>query len=446
MYINRPTTELTLTEWAVAFSSSVRTNGEWEQVGISNSLRPQNFGQTFDTLYIEVSFKRLSRYYLINVIAPMLLLSCLCNVVFLVSAESGDKLSVALTLLLSESVFLSYTSSLMPRTSDELPLLTLFLLCLLVVNTMSILATMFVLKTFKRSKSGSLQPPQLLVTVMNLFGPHPEPDNHIASRTGSDERTLRKKGDISLPVDPENLATRRGGLLRTLPQKLAHVATLGWFVEKGAKYPTKISPGCVVNGKEGVAKSVWVKPTYTTGSSLGLEEPSWNKRTESIPVYGIPLPASTVVSFPTEDGCDALSDLYSENILDEETFCHGQVSKTHEKFEPSKNSRVKNSTEAANPDYQCLNKLACADNLSPRHTFTSKTGNTPCGLAWQYPPAPNADMPQYMLGKGSGSEIPSSSDYAQEWLFISRALDRMFFLLFNFLIGGVTVFFFAKVL
>ena len=56
----------------------------------------------FHSIEVKIVLRRLAGYYVINVVIPMILLSSLGNIVFLVSAESGDKLTVALTLLLSQ--------------------------------------------------------------------------------------------------------------------------------------------------------------------------------------------------------------------------------------------------------------------------------------------------------------------------------------------------------
>ncbi|KAK3737655.1 hypothetical protein RRG08_066344 [Elysia crispata] len=310
LYMNRPIGEMKLKDWSVSFSSDVQTNGEWEQIGTSGSLDPRDFGLVYDTLYIEISLKRLSRYYLVNVIAPMLLLSSLCNVVFLVSAESGDKLSVALTLLLSESVFLSYTSSLMPKTSDELPILTLYFLCLLVVNTVSILATLLVLKTFKYSaKSDCPEPPRVLQTIRDIFGPKLKPPVGVLEERNADNpHTL----DVTKPNTP-SMSTRRAGSFRALSQKLAQVSTLGWFrardaESKGLKHknPNKVAPEKSASERAPVSGTILVNPPDISESKF------------SGPIR-VPFSECTLVDLSNEKVCNGLSRSCSENVHDKES-------------------------------------------------------------------------------------------------------------------------------
>ena len=67
---------------------------------------------------------RKARYSIINVIVPIILLSLMDLLVFWLPAESGEKVSLGITVLLSFSVFLLVVDERMPRTSDTIPLLS----------------------------------------------------------------------------------------------------------------------------------------------------------------------------------------------------------------------------------------------------------------------------------------------------------------------------------
>ncbi len=68
--------------------------------------------------------ERKSRYSVINVLLPIVLLSLMDLLVFWLPAESGEKVSLGITVLLSFSVFLLVVDERMPRTSDAVPILS----------------------------------------------------------------------------------------------------------------------------------------------------------------------------------------------------------------------------------------------------------------------------------------------------------------------------------
>ena len=68
--------------------------------------------------------KRKARYTVVNVITPIILLSVMDLLVFWLPPESGEKVSLGITVLLSFSVFLLVVDERLPRTSDTVPVLS----------------------------------------------------------------------------------------------------------------------------------------------------------------------------------------------------------------------------------------------------------------------------------------------------------------------------------
>ena len=77
--------------------------------------------------YIEIVFrlilKRKSVYYVMNIIIPTAVLALLSSLTFIVPTESGEKLSVGVTILLAFSVFGLILSDNTPQTSNNPPAL-----------------------------------------------------------------------------------------------------------------------------------------------------------------------------------------------------------------------------------------------------------------------------------------------------------------------------------
>ena len=71
-----------------------------------------------------MELERKSQYTIINVLNPIILLSIMDLLVFWLPPESGEKVSLGITVLLSFSVFLLVVDERLPRTSDTVPILS----------------------------------------------------------------------------------------------------------------------------------------------------------------------------------------------------------------------------------------------------------------------------------------------------------------------------------
>ncbi len=67
--------------------------------------------------------QRKSLYYVINLVLPSTMLSALVLLVFLLPPDCGEKISMGVTLLLSNSVFMLMISENVPNTSTAVPLI-----------------------------------------------------------------------------------------------------------------------------------------------------------------------------------------------------------------------------------------------------------------------------------------------------------------------------------
>ncbi|XP_035824760.1 acetylcholine receptor subunit alpha-like [Aplysia californica] len=95
--------------------------------------------EQFSVTEVVVTLRRRPRYFEVSMIVPVSVVSFLSLPSFLVSAESGERLSYSLTVLLSLAVYVSSTSSLMPHSSIKLPLLLLYLLMLFLLSSLCVL-------------------------------------------------------------------------------------------------------------------------------------------------------------------------------------------------------------------------------------------------------------------------------------------------------------------
>lgn len=106
--------------------AELRPNGEWDVVDTGHLMHdiheccPQ---ETYRQVKFFITFKRKSIFYIMNVILPVTTLSFLSSIVFALPMASGERVSYALTVLLSYAVFLSIITSTIPTTSNHVSLL-----------------------------------------------------------------------------------------------------------------------------------------------------------------------------------------------------------------------------------------------------------------------------------------------------------------------------------
>lgn len=101
-----------------------KTNGEWviAKTEIQATELVEN-GERFAQLEFILLIDRRSGYYIMNIIFPIVLTAVLTTVQFLLPADSGEKISYILTVLLALAVLLTLIADGMPTTSLQTSIL-----------------------------------------------------------------------------------------------------------------------------------------------------------------------------------------------------------------------------------------------------------------------------------------------------------------------------------
>ncbi len=101
-------------------------SGEWELIEI-NVVRNEVFYACCQEPYPDVTFyvvmRRRTLYYLFNIIFPCLWLTILSLLGFWLPPDSGEKITLGITVLLAFSVFMLLIAESMPATSEFVPLI-----------------------------------------------------------------------------------------------------------------------------------------------------------------------------------------------------------------------------------------------------------------------------------------------------------------------------------
>jgi nicotinic acetylcholine receptor len=102
------------------------TNGEWKIVGtkiIRNEVMYPIGSEIYPDVTVTIVISRRVLYYIINIIFPCVWLNVLSLLAFCIPPDSGEKVTLGITVLLSYSVFMLLVADSMPATSEFVPLI-----------------------------------------------------------------------------------------------------------------------------------------------------------------------------------------------------------------------------------------------------------------------------------------------------------------------------------
>ncbi|XP_017767088.1 PREDICTED: neuronal acetylcholine receptor subunit alpha-7-like [Eufriesea mexicana] len=134
--------------------SSFITNGEWDLLGVPGK-RNEIYYNCCPEPYIDITFvviiRRRTLYYFFNLIVPCVLIASMAVLGFTLPPDSGEKLSLGVTILLSLTVFLNMVAETMPATSDAVPLLGTYFNCIMFMVASSVVSTIMILNYHHRN-------------------------------------------------------------------------------------------------------------------------------------------------------------------------------------------------------------------------------------------------------------------------------------------------------
>ncbi|XP_060587873.1 neuronal acetylcholine receptor subunit beta-4-like [Ruditapes philippinarum] len=109
-------------------------NAQWELT--KTSYKEVNDDSDEAAVIFEIELKRKSSFYVINIIAPVILLSVLNVCTFLLPVASGEKAGYSVTVFLSLAVFLTIIASELPKNSDVVSFMSIYLLLMSILSTL----------------------------------------------------------------------------------------------------------------------------------------------------------------------------------------------------------------------------------------------------------------------------------------------------------------------
>ena len=140
-------------KFPIISSNLFDSGGTWEVLYFDCfDLTYSVYTAKFSNHRFRMTMRRRSTYYLLAIILPVLFLSLTASCVFVLPAEAGEKMGVSITVLLSYSVYLSIITDSLPRTSEQVCLLQVYLTSLLGITAAAVLLSVLVLKLHHKPK------------------------------------------------------------------------------------------------------------------------------------------------------------------------------------------------------------------------------------------------------------------------------------------------------
>ena len=128
-------------------------------------LRPAGYWVLKFTFVIQ----RKSLFYIINIILPMTLLSSLSSLVFILPAQSGEKMTVSVTSFLSLAVFVSFINEALPQNSDSLCFFSVYVMVQMFLSLCSTVVCALTVSLAHREQGGATVPPSHSHTASGLL-------------------------------------------------------------------------------------------------------------------------------------------------------------------------------------------------------------------------------------------------------------------------------------
>ncbi|XP_061839121.1 neuronal acetylcholine receptor subunit alpha-7-like isoform X2 [Nerophis lumbriciformis] len=203
--------------------SGYMINGEWDLLALPEvpGGRHEVFYECCAEPYPDVTFvvtlRRRTLYYALNLLIPCVLLSSMTLLVFLLPANSGEKISLGITVLLSLTVFMLMVAEIMPATSDSIPLIGQYFASTMVIVGMSVVATVIVLQ-FHHHNPNNGQIPHWVKLVLLQWIPwflRMKRPGEAVDHSQAD--TPSKTMSSPAPPTPEGLASLRSRLAQLHP-------------------------------------------------------------------------------------------------------------------------------------------------------------------------------------------------------------------------------------
>lgn len=129
---------------------------EWDILGVPAERHEKYYpccAEPYPDIFFNITLRRKTLFYTVNLIIPCVGISYLSVLVFYLPADSGEKVALCISILLSQTMFFLLISEIIPSTSLALPLLGKYLLFTMILVGLSVVVTIGILNVHYRKNN-----------------------------------------------------------------------------------------------------------------------------------------------------------------------------------------------------------------------------------------------------------------------------------------------------
>ncbi|CAG9565954.1 unnamed protein product [Danaus chrysippus] len=135
---------------------------EWDILGVPAERHERYYPccqEPYPDIFFNITLRRKTLFYTVNLIVPCVGISYLSVLVFYLPADSGEKIALSISILLSQTMFFLLISEIIPSTSLALPLLGKYLLFTMLLVGLSVVITIIILNVhYRKPSTHKMQP------------------------------------------------------------------------------------------------------------------------------------------------------------------------------------------------------------------------------------------------------------------------------------------------
>ncbi|VDM30250.1 unnamed protein product [Hydatigera taeniaeformis] len=147
-------------------------SGTWDLVDVPARIVNTHSGGVNNTYIIyTIKLRRKTLFYTVNLIVPCVMLSLLSIFVFYLPSDAGEKVTLAISIVVALVVFLILVSKILPPTSTTIPLISRYLMFTFVSDVFAVFVTVLVVDWNYRSPRTHTMPRWIRVLFIQLLPP-----------------------------------------------------------------------------------------------------------------------------------------------------------------------------------------------------------------------------------------------------------------------------------
>ena len=145
---------------------------EWDLLGVPARKNEKYYtccSEPYPDITFNITMRRKTLFHTVNLIIPCVAITFLTVLVFYLPSDSGEKISLCISILLSLTVFFLLLAEIIPPTSIVVPLIGKYLLFTMILVTLSVIVTVIVLNVHFRSPATHTMSPWVRKVFLEIL-------------------------------------------------------------------------------------------------------------------------------------------------------------------------------------------------------------------------------------------------------------------------------------